>query len=177
MHTLKSDNPEAIGQHCFERAGLGRAPFRVTGFTTMKYCAAPGAPILPGGTCDYCGTAIMYACEITSSDGKTFKVGCDCVNRTGDEGLIRAYKKTPAYRAHQKVLRDAKDEATRAELTRLLTDEGVRARLAASTFTRYDADGRALQDDRLHAIERSLPWCGATGRKSWLSTIRKVLVD
>jgi hypothetical protein len=175
MSELKSDNPVAIGHHCFERAGLGLAPFRVTGFYTSKYCAAPGAPILPGTSCDYCGTGIMYVCEITDRNGTHFKVGCDCVGRTGDAGLIKAYKTHPEFRAHQKALREAKDEATRVELERLLGDDAVRARLAASTFTSHYSNGTARHDNHLAAAERSRPWCGAKGRADWLRTFRKLL--
>ena len=92
---LKSDTPTAIGKHCFEVAGLGLAPFKIIGFRVMKFQAAPDAPVQPGASCDYCSTAIMYVCDIRSSDGNTFHVGCDCVGRTGDAGLIKAYKSAP----------------------------------------------------------------------------------
>jgi hypothetical protein len=177
MRIRKSDNAATVGQHCFEEAGLGKAPFRLTGFTTMQYQAAPGAPVQPGTSCDYCSTAIMYVCLVTSSDGKTFKVGCDCVGRTGDAGLITAYKSTPEYRKHQQELRQAKDEANKAELARLLSDASVRAQLAACIFTSQYAWGEARQDNRLAAIERSLPWCGAKGRADWLRTIRRVVAS
>ncbi len=68
--------------HPFERAGLGLAPFRFVGSHEEKYQACQGAPVQPGASCDYCGTAIMVVCVIQSSDGKRFKVGCDCVAKT-----------------------------------------------------------------------------------------------
>ena len=57
--SLQSDNPAEIGQHCFERAGLGKAPFRLVGFFECKWQAAPDAPVQPGKSCDYC----YQACE------------------------------------------------------------------------------------------------------------------
>ncbi len=71
--------------HPFEKCGLGLAPFRCVGSYESKYQAIPGdpnCPIQPGSSCDYCGNGIMNVFVIRSSDGKEFKVGCDCVART-----------------------------------------------------------------------------------------------
>lgn len=73
--------------HVFEAAGLGAPPYRFTGLNTNVYQACPGAPIQPGGSCDYCGTALMNEFHFVSKEGKTFKVGCDCIRKTGDKGL------------------------------------------------------------------------------------------
>lgn len=172
---MKTDNPRLVGMHCFEAAGLGKAPFRVNRFDTIKFQSCPGAPILPGSTCDYCGTGIMYVCYIKSSDGKEFKVGCDCVNKTHDEGLIKAYKRTKEYRDHQKALRQAKDDANRAEIERILADETLRNILATSAFTSHYHNGVSREDNYLAAAERSLPWCGAKGRSEWLKTFKRIL--
>src|SRR5215831_9819973 len=72
--------------HKFEQAGLGKAPFRVVGYTREIYQAVPGdpnCPCQPGAACDYCMTAIVDTFWIRSSDGRRFKVGCDCVYKTG----------------------------------------------------------------------------------------------
>lgn len=74
--------------HVFERAGLGKAPFRFLG-AEDKWHSVPGAPKKPGGSCDFCGTAIVTHCYIRGADGRKFKVGIDCVNKTGDAGLRR----------------------------------------------------------------------------------------
>src|SRR6185369_3607718 len=74
--------------HPFEKAGLGLAPFRCVGVYKNAYQACPGAPIQAGGSCDFCGTGIMYEYKILSSDGKGFKVGCDCVAKTGGESQV-----------------------------------------------------------------------------------------
>lgn len=71
--------------HPFERANLGKAPFRCTGSYESRYQACWGAPIQPGSSCDYCGQGIMTVFTIKSADGKTFKVGCDCVAKTARE--------------------------------------------------------------------------------------------
>jgi hypothetical protein len=82
--------------HVFERAGLGVAPFRYGGMTELVFVAHPGAAPRAGGSCDYCGACIRYACVIKSSDGKTFKVGTDCVHKTGDAGLRRVVSEAEA---------------------------------------------------------------------------------
>lgn len=64
--------------HVFEAAGLGKAPFRFVA-VWKSYT-----------TCDFCGTGILWNCWILSSDGKSFKVGSECVKRSGDAGLIQA---------------------------------------------------------------------------------------
>lgn len=75
--------------HCFERAGLGVAPFYFTGQMTEKVFVVPGCSPKPGSSCDYCGACIRYEFWVGSADQKTFKVGCDCIYKTGDRGLIK----------------------------------------------------------------------------------------
>jgi hypothetical protein len=67
--------------HPFERAGLGKAPFKYVGNAELVFIAYPGATPRAGGSCDYCYTAIRDAYYIVSADGKKFKVGCDCVRK------------------------------------------------------------------------------------------------
>jgi hypothetical protein len=67
--------------HPFERAGLGKAPFRCIG-TAERVHAVPGCPPRAGGHCHFCFTGIRYAAIIKSSDGKVFDVGMDCVRKT-----------------------------------------------------------------------------------------------
>lgn len=94
--------------HKFEAAGLGKAPFRFIGQETIVYVACPGAPEQPGGYCDYCGQAIKNAFHIQASDGKRFKVGCECIRKTGDAGLIRVVKEEEAAKRRAKA--DARRE-------------------------------------------------------------------
>lgn len=73
--------------HRFELAGLGEAPYTYAGNEQLVFKA--GDTVKPGGSCDYCGTAIVDAYFFRSFDGRTFKVGSDCVNKAGDAGLKR----------------------------------------------------------------------------------------
>lgn len=86
--------PAAKKPHPFEAAGLGHAPFHVTGHAEKTYCAGPGAPIQCGGSCDYCGTGIVdhYYIKGSGPGDKEFHVGSDCVRKTGDRVLIAKVK-------------------------------------------------------------------------------------
>lgn len=88
--------------HPFEKSGNGRAPFRCVGFASIPSSSLAAQNIdaynnalamLPKGigcgTCCHCGTAIMNNFIIESSDEKRFVVGCDCVAKTGDAGLVK----------------------------------------------------------------------------------------
>jgi hypothetical protein len=65
-----------------------------------------------GGSCDYCSTFIKNFFWLESSDKKRFKVGCDCVLKSGDKGLINAVKaqksKLNAEKRYLKQLNDTK---------------------------------------------------------------------
>lgn len=114
--------------HRFELAGLGKAPFVVTGMHVAKYQACPDAPVQPGSSCDYCGTAIMYVYGIQGADGSRFKVGCDCVAKTGDAGLVKQTKRAlRAHRSEERAKRYAAAEAQR----RVTREEAAKARRAA----------------------------------------------
>ena len=70
--------------HPFEKAGLGKAPFSCTGVTENVFVVGDGTT-KAGGCCDYCGTGIRWEFWIKGSiaGAKQFKVGCDCVAKTG----------------------------------------------------------------------------------------------
>lgn len=71
--------------HVFEH--LGKPPYRYDGYDELVFIV-PGTGInKAGGSCDHCGTAIRNAYFFTSSDGKRFKVGSSCVNKSGDKGM------------------------------------------------------------------------------------------
>jgi hypothetical protein len=113
--------------HVFERAGLGLAPYKFIGYSREIFQAVPGdpnCPIQPGSSCDYCGQGIMDVFRLRSRDGRTFKVGCDCINKAGDKGLKREI--APAVREQQHKRDDARIAAAKA----LLTDD-VKAALSA----------------------------------------------
>lgn len=79
----QAEAPATIRVHRWEVSGFGRAPFRCTGMTEQRHDMG-GGKSKPGGTCDYCGQGILYVFNIVSSDGRKFKVGCDCVAHTHD---------------------------------------------------------------------------------------------
>jgi hypothetical protein len=70
--------------HPFEKAGLGYAPFRCVG-CRENWFEMPGFGRKPGGSCNYCGTGILYEYVIKDKNDKTFVVGCDCVEKTGQQ--------------------------------------------------------------------------------------------
>jgi hypothetical protein len=145
-------NTETV--HPFERAGLGKAPFRFVGMAQQDRLY--GEVILnraeyqrtgialttrAGGTCAYCGTAITNLYNIKSADGRTFHVGCDCVEKTADRALVTAVK--AATRKADAVKRALKANAVEAELLAILADPAQRARLEALPHPRGIA-GRSL---------------------------------
>lgn len=107
--------------HVFEVKGLGKAPFRCVGIRE-NWFVIPGVPgsKKPGGTCNYCHTGIAYEFQILSADGKRFVVGCDCVNKTDDRGLIDAVKLAQKKRRQEIAIaeREARLEATRPQRER-----------------------------------------------------------
>ena len=112
----------ATKKHVFETAGLGKGPFRCVGFEVKKFQAVPGdpnCPVQPGSSCDYCGTGIMNVFWVVGSDGRRFKVGCDCVLKTGDAGLRRTVDE------HLKKAQGARDAARIEAAEKLLQEEKV----------------------------------------------------
>lgn len=69
-------------KHVFEISGLGKAPFKLS------------APDQNNNAffCEHCGTVLKNRFFIKSSDGKISVVGIDCLNKTGDVGLISSVK-------------------------------------------------------------------------------------
>lgn len=126
-------------QHCFEKAGLGLAPFRCVGMHTevgprhLADGTQVGAPGQPMGCCNYCGTGILYCFEIVAADGKAFIVGSDCVFKTGDAGLTKVVDAK---------LKAIKDEATDARIRKAFdlfySSDAIRAKLGDSTCRYID---------------------------------------
>jgi hypothetical protein len=117
--------------HRFEAAGLGTAPFTVEGMRVMKYQACQGAPIQPGSSCDYCGQGIMLVFAIRGADGRRFKVGCDCVLKTGDAGIINTTKRLQT--AHRRELAVARAERARESKRRTRADAARQRRQQTRT--------------------------------------------
>jgi hypothetical protein len=127
-----STQTEPVYVHPFERAGLGSAPFRFVGCTREVYVACPGAPIQPGASCDYCGTAIMQACWIVGSDGRRFKVGNECVRKTHGKGERLRTQVERAIAKQRTKATHARQDAKIAELEGWMSDPDARAKLEAA---------------------------------------------
>jgi len=130
-------------EHPFQRAKLGLAPFRVAGYELCLF-QIPGHAPRAGSSCDYCGTAIANVFWIKSSDGKKFKVGCDCVAKTGDVKLVAEVKASQKERRAQ--AKQARDTARR-EAERLS---------AAERFARLPAELHKAFNDCDHPIVHSI---------------------
>jgi hypothetical protein len=108
--------------HPWERAGLGTAPFRVVGFRVDVYQACTGAPVQPAGACDVCGAGLKYVYLVAGSgrSDAAFRVGCDCVARTGDTELEQAARRARRAEADREYREAARG---RAEARRALERE------------------------------------------------------
>jgi hypothetical protein len=166
----KTDNLAEVGMHVFERAGLGKAPFRCVGYSE-NFITHPDGSTQAAGSCDYCGTGIRHQCQIRSRDGRLFKVGSDCVAKTGDAGLLRSYKTLPAVREANRAKARAKDERVCAEWKSLIeapaTVEKLSARLVPG---RPWVPGE--QVTLLDSMKRLWGMCGAAGRQRTLKTLK-----
>lgn len=127
QRTIKVDGQDMVIKHKFEDAGLGLAPFRLIGIEKKVFVACHGAPVQPGSSCDYCGTAIMYEFWIADSTGKRFKVGCDCVAKTDDMKLISAVKAAETKRKSE--LRKAGEAVRIADAMERVNEPSVREAL------------------------------------------------
>ena len=170
--------------HPFERAGLGKAPFRFVGFEAQDLCY--GQAILnreeyqrtgilvttaPGGSCAFCGTYIVQMCRIGSADGKRFHVGTDCVAKAGGTRVAAAVKVAKLRTERSK--RAEKATAVSTELTALLADDSVRTVLVNWPHPN-DASakrGASLLDYATWMIRCS----GAAGRAKTLKAVKAVI--
>jgi hypothetical protein len=92
---------EIVRSHRWEIASLGIAPFTCTGMTECRHDMGGGRS-KAGGSCDYCGQGILYVFHILSSDGRKFKVGCDCVAHTHDAAESIVVKAKRLLREHKR---------------------------------------------------------------------------
>ena len=95
MKTIGSDSIQTSTVHAFEVRGLGKAPYQflrvevMSGPITLSDGSQVGAPGQPMGCCQFCSTGIKYAFWLRSADAKEFYVGCDCIQKSGDRGLLK----------------------------------------------------------------------------------------
>lgn len=161
--TTKTDNPDMVGVHVFEKANLGKAPFRCIGVREVYYQASPDSPRQVGGSCDYCGTGIVIQCQIKGADGRTFKVGSDCVHKTGDAGLIKSYKTRPEVRKAARDARARKAAKVQIEIDALMSNPAVKAGLEAQ------AGGR---DNLYTYFQFCFRASGDSGKARWLKALK-----
>lgn len=163
--------------HAFERAGLGKAPFRFVGMgqqnraygeVVVGHVDGFAVTTKPGGTCAFCGTAIQNLFGIESADGRRFHVGSECVNKTGDAGLKRSVGAAVRKVASDK--RAAKSAADRDALASLLADDAETAKLAALPHPKAwgASKGLSLLDWARFMAERA----GAAGRAKALKIVK-----
>lgn len=128
--------------HKFERAGLGRAPFRCldmverVGPIDLGNGFSTGAPGQPMGCCKFCGTGIKFCYVIQSADGNVFDVGSECVRHTGDKGLVTVVKRHEAEQRKVQTEKRKTRERARIEIARIALAD--------------DCDVRALFSDKPH---------------------------
>jgi hypothetical protein len=133
-------NEEKLEVHPFEQAGLGKYPYKYLYAKREVYVACPGAPVQPGGSCDYCSTGIYYQFWLESADGKKFKVGSECImkanrkSRTGatpEERKSEYILKKAVTDYKRNVVKDAQKERVRLALEFLDNNEDFREVLNA----------------------------------------------
>ncbi len=106
--------------HTFELSGLGKAPF------TIAHPLSAPADSRNIYWCEHCGTTIKNQNFVQSSDGKISVVGIDCLQKTGDSGLIAGESRL------RRQVRAEQREAVRAEAV-LKQEQTERARNGGKT--------------------------------------------
>jgi len=96
--------------HPFEENGLGRAPFKLTRAEIWN----------EGGRCDHCGTRILYAFHIKSTDNRNFVVGSTCVEKAGDSSLTGDVLKEKS-----RLVEEAHNRKVDEEAVARLTEGGI----------------------------------------------------
>jgi hypothetical protein len=187
VNATKTTETETTTLHPWERAGLGKAPYRWLG---VRHLVGPiriaqadgttleiGAPGQPMGSCAYCAQGIAECHSIKSADGKVFMVGCDCVRRVSEPGdaVLKAAEAAAKKRrnAAARARNAVKADASKARLAALLADESVRATLAGlpSEQPWKARDGGTRLDD----VEFLARACGHTGRVKLIARIETAL--
>jgi len=145
--------------HIFQSAGLGVGPFRLSHVTGE------------GGSCEYCGTTIVWRFYLNGSDGKQFFVGSDCVLKSGDAGLIKVVE--AEVKRRQNDARKVRETAKLSALTAMLQSPDVSSKLSAMPHpTKYYATlGRTMMDYAQWMLKHS----GTAGKLKLAKTIQKIM--
>ena len=134
--------------HPFEKAGLGTAPFSCTHVSENVF-ALPDGTSKAGGCCDYCGTGIRWEFWIKGSiaGARQFKVGCDCVAKTG-WGIDRFLE---VRAAHTRARRQAGVQSRRAARQEQLAAERAQRAVERQEATQAWRDANSALVARLSA--------------------------
>lgn len=112
--------------HPFEKSNLGKPPYRIQ-------------RVYSGSTyCDYCSTPIKNVYELKSGDGKTFKVGCDCILKSSANypQLLREVR--AAKRAFTTKQRQAKRQAEyKVRMEKLALEQAAVINSGTMPFGKY----------------------------------------
>lgn len=149
--------------HPFEKAGMGTGPYKFVGIATIPsphlashnpdaYNAAlrqlPKHLVGGCGTCQNCGMAITVICIVKDSEGRSYGVGSDCVDKTGDKALGDPAKVAVARRRNQ-MRREAREQARQVAhekwLDTVCNEAGETNR---QRLDREAAERKALEDSR-----------------------------
>ena len=139
---------------------------KTTGITTEI-----GAPGQPMGCCDYCGQGIAIVWRVRGTDGRTFRVGSDCVLKTSKE---YGDKDSPLLRAVKKQRREsqlARENARIDAAVQLLHTDVAKALDAMPHPTKWRADkGETALDSALWMFSHA----GHAGRLRTARMIEKL---
>lgn len=172
---MKTDNASDVGKHAFEIAGLGLAPFKFVG-ASENFITYPDGTTKAAGTCDYCGTGIRLECRIVSSDRKESVVGCNCVEKVGDTGILKAYKSSPEFRAHKRKLAQLKDAIVQKEIDALMVELSQYFAVLPHPYGYVDRATK-VPLTYLDYVKYGIHQCGAAGRKTYIKFLRNKVVE
>jgi hypothetical protein len=177
MKTIGIDLANVSTIHAFEAAGLGKAPYRFNGVSVrvgpmpLPDGSMVGAPGQPVGTCKFCGTGIKYCFDLTSADGKDFYVGCECIKKSGDRGLLKVVstfekQKRQAANEQKRLKKIEKEKELRTEIRELM--EKHRAALEALPHPSYP--GKTKYDHADYCVR----YAGYFALQSWVVSLMKM---
>jgi hypothetical protein len=169
---IKTDDITQVGKHAFQVSGLGLAPFKFVGMNENVIRHGDGST-QPGGSCDFCGTGIRYEFLIESADHKVSKVGCDCIQKTGDKGFIHAFKTSAVFRQFKRQKAAEKAAAVYKELHELIMamTPQLATQLHPRGFRNFRTDKPLTKLDDVQWLFRN---SGAAGRARLLKSLKTI---
>lgn len=155
--------------HPLTAAGLGLAPFRPA--CIQAWLDFTGGSLAAFAVCNLCSAQITYPHCFQSADGRVFMLGCECALQVDDPTIRRAVQASERERSAAK--RASKAAAVAAELSAMLEDASIRARLAGMPHPQQHraVRGESMLDSATWLAEHA----GATGRAKLLRALRAAL--